>query len=544
MCMRVCACVCDLDAGSFIASGMGIGQETAAALKRKFHIAASAGWTPEGAGAAGRNHQALYQAWLNTDIATAASPVLPTSPPTETTLREPVVLQIQWIVNVGESMYSQLENIRARTGQVENSSRQAVRNHGPTGGGANSKRLLKIKLTDGATDVYGSDHVQRLSFLSTDTPAGSKLRVAAGTKLIKNFLQLSESNCKLLGGSVPAIANANAYRNILERAFNDGEDEEEGAPRNAGAPAVSVAGNQAVAAHEEDEDGWDADDMSDVDLDTLAALEASVLEGEQSMDDDFQQPQPSTTTRVSVREGHQRQANQQQQQGQQQRQEIQQQQRRQRVSDPSPSRVQPSFSKRKRLSKQATLSTAAASEAAHDWPTEATHRDAHQQQRLVPARQQQQQQAQQQPRQQSLRKRKLSAAPDPQDETTVPTNQTKKKQQASVARSFKLKGAMLRCEKLKNTPAAGWELPCTLRVTKDGTEVSVIMKNEVCSMLLGIDGLKFKALKIAAAKDPAKKAQLVKKLTSAERSMRSMVGTFTIARQPGAVGTVVAFEKS
>lgn len=113
----------------------------------------------------------VYQSWLDTDLSTTHPiPTLPSTGAAATTLDRAVVVQIDAVLDVSRAAYDQLAVIR---GDRDKSNQWERSRHGGAEP-ASSKRVLKLKLTDGVSAVIGYE-IQTVPWLRTHTMPGSKV---------------------------------------------------------------------------------------------------------------------------------------------------------------------------------------------------------------------------------------------------------------------------------------------------------------------------------------------------------------------------------
>lgn len=75
-------------------------------------------------------------------------------------------------------------------------------------------RCLRLRLTDGVTSVAAIETV-RISQLSVNTPPGAKL-LLTDVPLSRRILLLTPANCRLLGGAVRALCDAQAAMRVAD----------------------------------------------------------------------------------------------------------------------------------------------------------------------------------------------------------------------------------------------------------------------------------------------------------------------------------------
>eukprot|EP00035_Acanthoeca_spectabilis_P038463 m.53235 g.53235 ORF g.53235 m.53235 type:complete len:291 (-) comp9146_c0_seq3:783-1655(-) len=155
----------------------------------------------------------VLQRWLDTDMA-VTSPVA-VLPGKEETVRldHAVVVQVDAVVDVSRGAYDQLvecRRMRDRSEQWERSKH---------GGAAveSSKRVLKLKLTDGINAVIGFE-VETIPWLRKHTMPGSKIRLLPGTEIKEGLVLLNPRLCEdVKQRAASPEEEARHYENLLKR---------------------------------------------------------------------------------------------------------------------------------------------------------------------------------------------------------------------------------------------------------------------------------------------------------------------------------------
>eukprot|EP00049_Salpingoeca_infusionum_P020327 m.363850 g.363850 ORF g.363850 m.363850 type:complete len:302 (-) comp24421_c0_seq1:504-1409(-) len=231
-----------------------------------------------------------YEAFLISDIAdSAAQPVLPDVEHTReggyAVLSTDVVVQIEGVIDVSKSVYSQLEEYRQETGQnrgantevddeedISTSTQRTQRTQQRTQSrhasrGFQGNRLLRMKLSDGHGHLVAME-VAPVPDLSREMPPGVKIRIQSGTLIRRGMLLLDPSNCTVLGGHVEALQHTNNYVTLLHHFFGlevehigdeqqgEGEHQQQQAISDGShtAPAPAVASASASLTLDDDED--------------------------------------------------------------------------------------------------------------------------------------------------------------------------------------------------------------------------------------------------------------------------------------------------
>eukprot|EP00118_Oscarella_pearsei_P015809 m.145497 g.145497 ORF g.145497 m.145497 type:complete len:249 (+) comp38424_c0_seq13:27-773(+) len=158
----------------------------------------------------------VYSDWLLSDLRTSGLPCLPENVKSERALLigeddGPFTLQINEIINVGESSYSQLMKLEKKDNNLDVDCQPEIKRWQPE-----PKRLLLMKVTDGSAEVEAMEY-QSLPFLDVTTPPGTKIRITKPFECRHGVLLLSSANTKPLGGCVPSLLNSNCPQNVLKR---------------------------------------------------------------------------------------------------------------------------------------------------------------------------------------------------------------------------------------------------------------------------------------------------------------------------------------
>eukprot|EP00730_Choanoeca_flexa_P005791 TRINITY_DN12022_c1_g3_i1.p1 TRINITY_DN12022_c1_g3~~TRINITY_DN12022_c1_g3_i1.p1 ORF type:complete len:446 (+),score=119.28 TRINITY_DN12022_c1_g3_i1:121-1458(+) len=234
----------------------------------------------------------LFQRWLKTDLAeTANVPSIPNFDDTKVDrLTQPLILQVNSVLDVGQSAYAQLEKAQsAARRQGVDTTVEEDRNDGFTQqqGQQVRSKLLKIKLSDGHGYIVGMEFKPIKELFATMTP-GLKVRILPKTIVRRGVLLLQPSCIQILGGKVTNMIPTDGHLAVLKKCFGLDEDEEEDADQAQMQPNLVAIDNDddddavlELEAHEAspDNDMDDNDDMDDSAL--LAALdqaEANLLD--------------------------------------------------------------------------------------------------------------------------------------------------------------------------------------------------------------------------------------------------------------------------
>ncbi|KAL5265543.1 hypothetical protein ACHWQZ_G006314 [Mnemiopsis leidyi] len=166
----------------------------------------------------------VYKKWLTTDIVETEGNCLPPDITSVTggkvEIPGPLTLQVQSVLNVGLSFYSQLKKLNGKA--VPEPTQQTQYNEPPP------SRMLFITLTDGTNIVNGMEY-KPCPQLSVNLLPGTKVLVSHVVARIGVIL-LQPGNFKVLGGCVERLRSLNTQEKVLKKALegeDEGEEEEE-----------------------------------------------------------------------------------------------------------------------------------------------------------------------------------------------------------------------------------------------------------------------------------------------------------------------------
>lgn len=129
-------------------------------------------------------------------------------------------LQMQWLMNISQSPYDQWQHIYGKEVDVgkeqQEFKQQSTQKNWKK---AESKRVLKLHLTDGRREVVGLEY-SPISCLHTKLHPGVKVLISGPIRCANHVLLLEARNVRILGGEVEPLAIDNAYENVLLRALN------------------------------------------------------------------------------------------------------------------------------------------------------------------------------------------------------------------------------------------------------------------------------------------------------------------------------------
>ncbi|KAJ7394247.1 recQ-mediated genome instability protein 1 [Desmophyllum pertusum] len=141
-------------------------------------------------------NELVYEQWLMAEIDDSSLPRLPEGLGNRDIckLEGNFNLQINSVLNVGESAYSQIQKLKGQDDPQELNYRA-----NPSEPKIKPSRMLLLELTDGTQTVYGMEY-QLIPSLKVNTPPGTKIQVSGHITCRLGALLLTPSNVKVLGG--------------------------------------------------------------------------------------------------------------------------------------------------------------------------------------------------------------------------------------------------------------------------------------------------------------------------------------------------------
>ncbi|KAL9969457.1 hypothetical protein ACROYT_G021677 [Oculina patagonica] len=160
-------------------------------------------------------NELVYEQWLMAEIQESSLPCLPDGLENREMckLEGHFNLQINSILNVGESAYSQIQKLKGQDDPQELNYKA-----NPSEPKIKPSRMLLLELTDGTQTVFGMEY-QLIPFLKVATPPGTKIQVSGQITCRLGALLLTPSNVKVLGGNIVHLMEGNSYWNILHQAI-------------------------------------------------------------------------------------------------------------------------------------------------------------------------------------------------------------------------------------------------------------------------------------------------------------------------------------
>ncbi|XP_046847263.1 recQ-mediated genome instability protein 1-like [Xenia sp. Carnegie-2017] len=155
---------------------------------------------------------AIYEQWLMSDLMESGSSTLPQSVASipKMLTKSTIVLQVNSIVNIAESAYSQLKKLKNEDNDLDDNVNKNKTQVSP------SSRMLKLDLTDGHQFIEGME-VSPIKKLSSDTLPGTKILIKPNTLCRSGMLFLTGNNIEILGGHVPWFLEEKSRMNMLNK---------------------------------------------------------------------------------------------------------------------------------------------------------------------------------------------------------------------------------------------------------------------------------------------------------------------------------------
>ena len=131
------------------------------------------------------------------------------------------LLKIKYIINIGQSAYSQHLKITS-TGQEGNAEVSADKRI-PSKWEPKGRRMLQLHMSDGTQEVKAIEY-QPVPHLHLDLFPGTKLVLKGPVECRRGVVLLRANNVELLGGEVRDLLQSNAPENVLARIIGKPEN--------------------------------------------------------------------------------------------------------------------------------------------------------------------------------------------------------------------------------------------------------------------------------------------------------------------------------
>ncbi|XP_026482889.1 recQ-mediated genome instability protein 1-like [Ctenocephalides felis] len=151
-----------------------------------------------------------FQQWLLNDLADTTSNSLPELDKTTKVLPGSFVLQIQKLIDISASAYSQIQKLYNLP--VEQTEEEMEKEK--------SSRVLKLFLSDGTKEIQAMEYRQ-IKCLSLNTAPGSKIILKGPINVSSSgMLYLENHHVTFLGGEVETLLEPNSVINTLLKSIN------------------------------------------------------------------------------------------------------------------------------------------------------------------------------------------------------------------------------------------------------------------------------------------------------------------------------------
>ncbi|KAK6170776.1 hypothetical protein SNE40_019086 [Patella caerulea] len=160
----------------------------------------------------------VFEQWLMSDLRELHSCCLPDNlqENIKATISGSFPLQIESIIDVGSSCYSQLQKVKgtenANVGVSADTSIQ------PGYWEPKPSKMLYLKLTDGTNDIQAMEY-KPISSIGIDTVLGTKVLVHGDVICRRGVLLLTSDNTHVYGGEVDTLIEDNPPEQLLQQAL-------------------------------------------------------------------------------------------------------------------------------------------------------------------------------------------------------------------------------------------------------------------------------------------------------------------------------------
>ncbi|XP_065908865.1 recQ-mediated genome instability protein 1-like isoform X3 [Dysidea avara] len=151
----------------------------------------------------------VYEQWLLSDLSDSSSGCLPLNHDNHK-LNGTFLLQVNSVINVGVSAYSQLQKLKGQ--EIDATDSDKAKNNAE----AKPTRMLVLQLTDGSVEISAMEY-HIIPSLSTESPPGVKIKLIGPVESRLGMLLLTSQNVTVLGGEVEHLADTNSQKKILSR---------------------------------------------------------------------------------------------------------------------------------------------------------------------------------------------------------------------------------------------------------------------------------------------------------------------------------------
>lgn len=162
----------------------------------------------------------VFDQWILTDLRDTVESA--SFPPNlaghlKITLQGKMVCQIESVIDIGHSSYSQIQKLRHE--DVGNLQIDDVGKEFQQAWEPKSNRMLQLSLSDGKQTVKAIEY-RPIPFLKAELYPGTKILIQGPVLCRRGIIMLEERHVTELGGEIDALIITNAYENVLARRLN------------------------------------------------------------------------------------------------------------------------------------------------------------------------------------------------------------------------------------------------------------------------------------------------------------------------------------
>ncbi|KAK6109155.1 hypothetical protein QQG55_34875 [Brugia pahangi] len=164
----------------------------------------------------------VYEQWLYTNLKISTKPLLSLSTDNcskRMMLGGKTVVQVNSVVDIGTSMYSQYRNLTNKFEDNSGFQLKMEENETNTDPFQNAKRMLSMEVTDGQLSMKAVEY-SMLSALSLLTCPGCKILLTNNVCIRRGILLLTELNCIVLGGDDESLMKTGRPVEIMMKHLN------------------------------------------------------------------------------------------------------------------------------------------------------------------------------------------------------------------------------------------------------------------------------------------------------------------------------------
>ncbi|VDK70490.1 unnamed protein product [Litomosoides sigmodontis] len=165
---------------------------------------------------------AIYEQWLYTDVKISTKPLLPLSVgncSTPTMLGGNTVIQVNSVVDISTSMYSQFRNLTNKFEDNSGFQLKVEESEKNSDLSQNTKRMLLMEVTDGQLSMKAVEYGP-ISALSLLTCPGCKILLTNNVCIRRGILLLSDLNCIVLGGDDDLLMKTGRPVEVMMKCLN------------------------------------------------------------------------------------------------------------------------------------------------------------------------------------------------------------------------------------------------------------------------------------------------------------------------------------